>query len=242
MSDSFCNPMDYTVHGILQARILEWVADTFSRGSSQPRDWTQVSCIAGRFFTSWATREAQECWSWGAFRFSRRSSQPRNWTGVSCIAGRFFTSWAERKSLLRLNQLYLSFLFKSGNAHRVFSTPTHPKLAEHCYPYMFYPFYPTLPMPWNFHLTRYSAIFCPPLRVLPPSPVLTETWLFLEVNASPTFFSVKTAYTQCTLWILGSRGSIWTIIASSFGVWSLFSWSLIKPLLLRGSCHLLYHP
>ena len=46
-------------HGILQARILDWVAFHFSRGSSQPRDWTQVSHIAGRFFTSWATREAQ---------------------------------------------------------------------------------------------------------------------------------------------------------------------------------------
>ena len=43
---------------ILQARILEWVAFPFSRGSSHPRDWTQVSCIAGRFFTSWAKREA----------------------------------------------------------------------------------------------------------------------------------------------------------------------------------------
>ena len=52
------DPMDYTVHGILQARILEWVAFPFSRGSSQPRDRTQVSHIAGRFFTSWATREA----------------------------------------------------------------------------------------------------------------------------------------------------------------------------------------
>ena len=48
-------PMDYTVHGILQARILEWVACPFSRGSSQTRDQTQVSHIEGRFFTSWAT-------------------------------------------------------------------------------------------------------------------------------------------------------------------------------------------
>ena len=54
---TLCNPMDYTVHGILQARILEWVAFPFSRGSSQPSDWTQVSCIAGEFFTSWATKE-----------------------------------------------------------------------------------------------------------------------------------------------------------------------------------------
>ena len=54
------DPMDYPVHGILQARILEWVAFPFSRGSSQPKDQTQVSHIAGRFFTSWATREALE--------------------------------------------------------------------------------------------------------------------------------------------------------------------------------------
>ena len=47
--------MDCLVRGILQARILEWVAFPFSRGSSQPRDRTWVSCIAGGFFTSWAT-------------------------------------------------------------------------------------------------------------------------------------------------------------------------------------------
>ena len=57
---TLCDPMDYTVHGILQARILEWIAFPFSRASSQPRDRTQVSCIAGGFFTSWSTREAQE--------------------------------------------------------------------------------------------------------------------------------------------------------------------------------------
>ena len=50
-------------HGILQARILEWLAVPFSRASSQPRDWTQVSRIVSRFFTTWATREAQELWT-----------------------------------------------------------------------------------------------------------------------------------------------------------------------------------
>ena len=45
-------------HGILQARIQEWVAISFSRGYSWPRDQTRVSCIAGRFFTDWAMREA----------------------------------------------------------------------------------------------------------------------------------------------------------------------------------------
>ena len=57
---TLCDPMDYTVHVILQARILEWVAFPFSRGSSQLRDQTHVSRIVGGFFTRWATREAQE--------------------------------------------------------------------------------------------------------------------------------------------------------------------------------------
>ena len=48
---TLCDPKDYTVHGILQARILEWIAFPFSRGPSQPRDQTQVSRFAGRFFT-----------------------------------------------------------------------------------------------------------------------------------------------------------------------------------------------
>ena len=55
---TLCNPMDYTVHEILQARILAWVAFPFSRGSSQPRDRTQVFHIAGGVFPIWATGEA----------------------------------------------------------------------------------------------------------------------------------------------------------------------------------------
>ena len=53
-----CSPPGSSVHEIFQTRILEWVAISFSRGSSQPRDQTQVFCTAGRFFTNWATREA----------------------------------------------------------------------------------------------------------------------------------------------------------------------------------------
>ena len=56
-----CSPASSSVHGILQARILEWVAIPFSRGSSQPRDWTQVPYIVVRFFTVWATQKASEC-------------------------------------------------------------------------------------------------------------------------------------------------------------------------------------
>ena len=62
---TLCDPMDCclpgsSVHGILQARILEWVAISFSRGSSRPRDRTWVSRISGRRFNLWATREAEK--------------------------------------------------------------------------------------------------------------------------------------------------------------------------------------
>ena len=66
---TLCSPMDCSlpgssIHGIFQARILEWVAISFSRGSSRPRDWTLVSCIVSRRFTVWATREI-----WGKVRW-----------------------------------------------------------------------------------------------------------------------------------------------------------------------------
>ena len=54
-----CSLPSSSVHGISQARILEWVAISFSRGSFWPRDWTQVSCIVSRCFTVWVTREVQ---------------------------------------------------------------------------------------------------------------------------------------------------------------------------------------
>ena len=59
-----CDPMDYSrpgssVHGMLQARILEWLAIPFSRGSSWPRDWAPGACIAGRFYTVWATEKLE---------------------------------------------------------------------------------------------------------------------------------------------------------------------------------------
>ena len=103
-------------------RILEWVAYPFSSGSSWPRNWARVFCIAGGFFPIWAMREAQKyrmhvkwkllscvwlfatAWTiqsmefsarileWVAFPFSRRSFQPGGWTQVSHFAGRFFTS------------------------------------------------------------------------------------------------------------------------------------------------------
>ena len=113
---TLCNPIDGSplgspIPGILQARVLEWVIIAFSRGSSQPRYQIQVSCIAGRRFNLWATREAQNItlspffgrgWvarilEWVAIPFSRRPSRPRDWTQVSHIVGRCFTIWATRE-------------------------------------------------------------------------------------------------------------------------------------------------
>ena len=94
---NICGAMDYTEHGILQARIQEWVAFPFSRESSQPRDWTQVSCFAGRFFYQLSHKGSPRILEWVAYPFSSRSSWPRNQTRVSCIAGGFFTNWAIRE-------------------------------------------------------------------------------------------------------------------------------------------------
>ena len=87
--------MDYTVHGILQARILEWVAFPFSRWFSQPREWTQSP--ASQLNSSPAEPPGKPK-NTGAYPSSSGSSWPRNRTGVSCIAGGFFTNWAIREA------------------------------------------------------------------------------------------------------------------------------------------------
>ena len=107
-SPTFCNPMHYAVHGILQARILEWVAFPFSRGSPQRRDRTQVSRVAGGFFTSWA-KESQRILEWVTYPFSSGSSWPWSRTGVTCIAGGFFTNWAIREVPIEEITIYCIF-------------------------------------------------------------------------------------------------------------------------------------
>ena len=91
---TLCNPMycslpGSSIHGNLQARILEWVAIPFSRGSSWPRDWIWVSCIAGRFFTIWAITEAPRIQEWVVIPFFRGSSQPRDQTWLSMLQADF---------------------------------------------------------------------------------------------------------------------------------------------------------
>ena len=100
---TLCNPMDCSPSGSSvnedsPGKNTGVGCHASSRASSQPRYQTQVSCIAGGFFTNWAIREAPRILEWVSIPFSRGSSQPRDWTGVSCIAGRFFTSWAMREA------------------------------------------------------------------------------------------------------------------------------------------------
>ena len=76
---SLCSPMDCSppgssVRGILQARILEWVSMPSSRGSSRPRDRTQVSCIAGGFFNPLSQQGSPKILEWVAYSFSRGTS------------------------------------------------------------------------------------------------------------------------------------------------------------------------
>ena len=90
--------MDYAVCGILQARVLEWAAVPFSKGSSQPRDGTQVPGIAGGLFYQLSHKGSRGTLEWVAYPFSRESSQPRNRTQFSRIVGGFFTNLAIREA------------------------------------------------------------------------------------------------------------------------------------------------
>ena len=97
-----CSPPGSFVHGILQARILEWVAIRFSRGSFRPSDGTLVSHIAGRFFTVWATREswwnmkyshiAKKLWSFLYMMWPLLKSH-LSFLSLGCLAGLVASFW-----------------------------------------------------------------------------------------------------------------------------------------------------
>ena len=89
---SLCDPMEYTVHVILQARILEWVAFPFSRGIF-PTQESNPSCpYCKRILNQLSHKGSPRILEWVAYPFSSRSSRPRNWTRVSCITSGFFTN------------------------------------------------------------------------------------------------------------------------------------------------------
>ena len=95
---TLCDPMDHTVHGILQARILEWVAFPFSRGIVPTQGSNPGLLHCGRILYQLSHKRSPRILEWVAYPFSRGSSWPRSRTGVSCIAGRFFTNWAMREA------------------------------------------------------------------------------------------------------------------------------------------------
>ena len=98
---TLCNPIDYTFHRILQARILEWVAFPFSRGIF-PIQGSNPGLLHCRWILYQLSHQGSpRILEWVAYPFSRRSSRPKNQTGVSCIAGGFFTNWATREAPIK---------------------------------------------------------------------------------------------------------------------------------------------
>ena len=89
---ALCEPMDYTVHGILQTRILEWVAFPFSRVSSLTQGLNPGLPHYRQILYQLDHKGSPRILEWVAYSFANRSSQPRNRTWVSCIVGRFFTN------------------------------------------------------------------------------------------------------------------------------------------------------
>ena len=93
-----CSPPGSSVSGLLQARLLEWVAIPFSRGSSQPRDQTQGLPHCRWILYQLSHKGSPRILEWVAYPFSSGSSRPRSQTRVSCITGRFFTNWAIKEA------------------------------------------------------------------------------------------------------------------------------------------------
>ena len=147
-----CNPPGSSVHGILQARILEWVATSFSRVSSQPRDWTWVSCIARRFFTeegdhrgwdgwmasltrwTWVWRNSRSWW-WtgrlGVLQFMESQKVGHNWatelSWTECIQDgkNKNLSYSISPSLLPVQSFFLPHFLLSFQQACFLSSPTH---------------------------------------------------------------------------------------------------------------------
>ena len=88
---TLCDSMDYTIHGILQARKLEWVAFPFSRGIFPTQGSNQGHLHCRLILYQLSHKESPRILEWVTYPFTSGSSWPRNWTQVSCIAGRFFT-------------------------------------------------------------------------------------------------------------------------------------------------------
>ena len=127
-----CDPMDYTGHGIFQARILEWVVFPFSRESYQPKSNPGLlHCRQILYQLSHSGRP--RILEWVAYPFTSRSSWPRDWTRVSSIAGGSFTNWAMRAGMrgFAINQQRCTCVSWSWTPLQSLS-PSHPSGLSQC--------------------------------------------------------------------------------------------------------------
>ena len=106
-----CSLLSFSVHGVFQARILEWVAISSSRGSFLPKDWTHlscVSCIVGRFFIAWAIREAQQYHTSIIKVIRKKGGQGEGW-GMEPPKTKFKEEYTQKSLIRNLIKLALSF-------------------------------------------------------------------------------------------------------------------------------------
>ena len=197
------------VHGILQARILEWVAFPFSRGSSQPRNQSQVWLNPGlqhrrQILSQLSHRGSPRILDWVAYPFSRGSSRPRNGIGVSCLAGGFFTSRAIRKA----PSLYIAW-------------PTWALAISSFSPWN--PLFPWVPQTphWSFSLLPYLLLSL-------------RCWYFSRFHPRALLSTVsKTIKIKCGFWFLNVPGLLDSIVLD----WSPDIFRLVKKFLANSSIH-----
>ena len=111
---ALCDPKDYTVHGILQARILEWVAFPFFQGIFPTQGSNPSLPHCRQMLYQLSHKGRPRILEWVAYPFSSRSSGPRNRTGVSFIAGRFFTTSATWEACVCIYTTYLPIHLLDG--------------------------------------------------------------------------------------------------------------------------------
>ena len=97
-SGNLCDPMDYIIHEILQARILKWVALPLSRGIFPTQGLNPGLLHCKWILYQLSQQGSRSILEWVDYPFSSWSSWHRDWTRVSCVAGRFFPNWAIRKA------------------------------------------------------------------------------------------------------------------------------------------------
>ena len=108
---TLCDPMDYTVHGTLQARTLELGSLSFLQGIFPTQGLNSGLPHCRQSLYQLSHKGSPKILEWVAYPFSRGSSWPRNWTGVSCIAGGFFPNWVSGKPFESHVDLYLLISF-----------------------------------------------------------------------------------------------------------------------------------